>query len=80
MADTLRPDRELQRFNRYKEKMGDYFRFRPRSAWFNIAMWGVVPVGLCLFAYNNEGLMSWKGHKRHSKVLTTEYVPRDKDL
>lgn len=80
MAGTLKPDTEFQRFDLYKQKAGDYFRFRPKSVWFNVVFWGVVPVGLTLFAYNNDGLFSWKGHQRHNKVLTTDYVPRDKDL
>ncbi|MCH0630023.1 hypothetical protein JNB11_08640 [Kocuria palustris] len=81
MANTIRPDPELERFNFYKQKLGDFFRFRPKSSWFNVVFWGVVPVGLALYAYDKEGLFSWAGHKRQAKVLpNVDYTPREKDL
>lgn len=80
MAGTLHPDRELQRFNTAKEKLGHYFRFKPQSAAFNIVFMGLVPIGLTIWAYNNEGVISITDRLRKKPVLTTDYVPRDKDL
>ncbi|CAD1812457.1 hypothetical protein FOB58_004131 [Candida parapsilosis] len=80
MAGTLHPDRELQRFNTAKEKLGHYFRFKPKSAAFNIVFMGLVPIGLTLWAYNYEGAISITDRLRKKPVLTTDYVPRDKDL
>ncbi|KAK6457191.1 uncharacterized protein RJT20DRAFT_127349 [Scheffersomyces xylosifermentans] len=81
MAGTLRPDPELQRFNTAKEKLGHYFRFKPRSAIFNVVFMGLIPLGLTLAAYNLEGQLSFKRRFREAKILHGEdYVPRDKDL
>lgn len=81
MANTIRPDRELQRFNVAKENLGNYFRFTKRSAFFNIVFMGLVPAGLALVAYNNEGQWSFSRRFRKSTVLSgEEYQPRDKDL
>jgi len=81
MAGTLRPDRELQRFNTAKENLGNYFRFKPRSALFNIVFMGLVPGALAVWAYNNEGQWSFSRRFRKTPVLSGEdYVPRDKDL
>lgn len=80
MAGTIRPDPELQRFNTAKEKMGHYFRFKPRSALFNVVAMGVVPVGLALYAYNTEGQMPFYRLLRKEPILEKEYVPRTKDL
>lgn len=79
MAHTLKPDPALQRFNTAKEKMGHYFRFTPRSAFFNVVFMGVVPVGLAYYAYSAEGL-SLTRLFRNEVVLEEEYVPRKKDL
>ena len=32
MAGTLHPDKQFERYNVAKDKMGHYFRFKPRSA------------------------------------------------
>lgn len=81
MAGTLRPDAELQRFNTAKEKLGHYFRFKPRSAAFNVVFMGLIPLGLSLYAYNTEGTLPFSRQFRTEKVISgEEYVPRDKDL
>ncbi|WLF79466.1 hypothetical protein PVL30_003221 [Lodderomyces elongisporus] len=80
MAGTLHPDRELQRFNTAKEKIGQYFRFKPRSAFFAILTMGIIPVGLTMVAYNYEGVVSRRQVFRTQPVLENSYVPRDKDL
>ncbi|KAK6197520.1 uncharacterized protein RJT21DRAFT_128832 [Scheffersomyces amazonensis] len=81
MAGTLRPDRELQRFNAAKENFGNYFRFKPRSAFFNIIAMGIVPFGLAYIAYGNDGQLSLYRRFRTENVLGAEdYVPRDKDF
>lgn len=80
MAATLRPDPEFQRFNTAKEKLGHYFRFRTRSALFNAFFMGVVPVGLAIMAYNQEGQLSFNRVFRKEPILEQEYIPRKKDL
>lgn len=80
MAGTLHPDREFQRFNTAKEKTGHYFRFKPRSAAFNLVFMGLIPIGLGIFAYQNEGQYSLSRLFRHEPIHQTDYVPRDKDL
>ncbi|KAF3988311.1 hypothetical protein FT663_04051 [Candidozyma haemuli var. vulneris] len=80
MAGTLRPDPDLQRFNAAKEKMGHYFRFRPRSAFFNVIWMGVVPLSLTYLAYSYEGQLSFSRKFRKEVVLEEDYVPRKKDL
>lgn len=80
MAGTLRPDPEFQRFNTAKEKMGHYFRFTPRSAFFNVIFMGAVPTALAIMAYNQEGQLSFSRVFRKEPILEQEYVPRQKDL
>ncbi|CAK9439691.1 uncharacterized protein LODBEIA_P37910 [Lodderomyces beijingensis] len=80
MAGTLHPDKELQRFNTARENLGQYFRFKPRSAFFNIIAMGAIPVGLVILGYNYEGKISMRDIFRKEPVLNKEYVPRDKDL
>ncbi|OBA21723.1 hypothetical protein METBIDRAFT_41439 [Metschnikowia bicuspidata var. bicuspidata NRRL YB-4993] len=80
MAGTLRPDAEFQRFNTAKEKLGHYFRFTTRSALFNIVFAGLVPVGLTIMAYNQEGQYPFARVFRNDVILDQEYVPRKKDL
>ncbi|ODV82406.1 uncharacterized protein CANTADRAFT_24933 [Suhomyces tanzawaensis NRRL Y-17324] len=81
MAGTLRPDAEFQRFNTAKEKLGHYFRFKPRAALFNVVFMGLVPFGLATYAYNSEGQLSFNRRFRKDTVLSgEEYTPRDKDL
>ncbi|EGV63348.1 hypothetical protein PSN45_004373 [Yamadazyma tenuis] len=80
MAGTLRPDRELQRFNTAKENAGNYFRFKPKSIIFNVLMMGIVPFGLAYYAYGSEGKVNFYRRFRKEPVLYKEYVPRDKDL
>lgn len=81
MAHTLHPDPEFQRFNKTKELQGHYFRFKTRSALFNVLLMGIIPVGLTYYAYGSEGQLSWSRRFRKEKVLSgEEYVPRDKDL
>ncbi|ABN66192.1 predicted protein [Scheffersomyces stipitis CBS 6054] len=81
MAGTLRPDPEFQRFNLAKENLGNYFRFKPRSAVFNVVFMGLVPLGLTIAAYNLEGQVGFFRKFRKEKILGgDDYVPRDKDL
>lgn len=81
MAGTLRPDPAFQRFNVAKEKLGHYFRFKPRSALFNLIFAGAVPAGLTIFAYNYEGQFTFYRKFRQINPFSGEhYVPRDKDL
>lgn len=80
MAHTLKPDPAFQRFNAAKEMMGHYFRFKPRSAFFNVIFMGAVPVGLAVMAYSQEGQLGFFRPFRKEIVLEQEYVPRAKDL
>lgn len=80
MAGTLKPDPAYERFNLAKEKMGHYFRFKPRSALFNLVFMGVIPVGLTVWSYNTEGTYRLSKLYRKEPVLNPEYVPRKKDL
>lgn len=80
MAATLKPDPAYERFNVAKEKMGHYFRFKTRSALANLFFMGVIPVGLTVWSYNNEGLYSFSRKYRKEPVLNPEYIPRKKDL
>lgn len=81
MAGTLKPDPEFQRFNTAKELLGHHFRFKPRSALFNVVSMGIIPASLIYYAYKEEGQMSWNRRFRKEAVLSGEdYVPRAKDL
>ncbi|QWW23742.1 hypothetical protein CA7LBN_002543 [Candidozyma auris] len=80
MAGTLRPDPDLQRFNTAREKMGHYFRFRPRSAIFNAIWMGAVPLTMAYIAYNYEGQLSFQRKFRKDVVLEEEYNGRDEYL
>lgn len=80
MAGTLHPDPEFQKFNAAKEKLGQYFRFKPRSAAFNIIFMGIVPAALTYVAYGYEGQVSLRRLYRKEAILDQEYVPRQKDL
>lgn len=80
MAGTLRPDAEFQRFNRAKENVGNYFRFKPRSIVFNVIFMGLVPAGITYFNYYNDGQINFFRKFRKEPILNKEYVPRDKDL
>ncbi|RCK66937.1 hypothetical protein Cantr_02577 [Candida viswanathii] len=78
MAGTLHPDREFERYNVAKDKLGHYFRFKPRSAFFNIIFMGLIPVGVFYLAYGTEGYVSIADRFRKQPVLLTDYVPRAK--
>ena len=78
MAGTLHPDKQFERYNVAKDKMGHYFRFKPRSAFFNILWMGIIPASLCYIAYANEGRISSVNRFRSEPVLLTDYVPRAK--
>lgn len=81
MAHTLKPDPAFQKFNTAKELQGHYFRFKTRSAVFNLITMLAVPVGLTYFAYSQEGQVNFYRRFRETNVLYgEEYVPRDKDL
>lgn len=80
MAGTLRPDPALQRFNAAKEKMGHYFRFKPKSAFFNLIAMGAIPVGLAYFAYSTDGQINFHRLYRKEPIFEEEYIPRKKDL
>lgn len=80
MAGTLTPDREFQRFNRAKENVGNYFRFKPRSILFNIFAMGIVPFGIFYYGYSHDGKDGFYRRFRQQPVLNQEYVPRKKDL
>lgn len=80
MAGTLRPDREFQRFNKAKENVGNYFRFKPKSIAFNIIAMGLVPFGIFYYGYANDGKVNFYRKFRQQPVLNQEYVPRQKDL
>lgn len=80
MAGTLHPDPEFQRFNKAKENAGNYFRFKPKSAFFNIIFMGLIPASIAYFAYANEGQINFYRKYRKDKVLYQEYELRDKDL
>lgn len=75
MAGTLHPDKELQRFNQAKENASIYFRFKPRSAAFNIVFMGLIPFGLAYYAYANEGTSFYRKFRKEP-ILNKEYVPR----
>ncbi|CAI5759007.1 unnamed protein product [Candida verbasci] len=79
MAGTLHPDPQFEKFNTAKEKLGHYFRFKPRSVLFNIIYMGIIPIGLTISAYNVDG-KKMLDRFRHKPILNKEYVPRDKDL
>lgn len=79
MAGTLTPDPALQRFNAAKEKLGHYFRFTPKSALFNIVFMGIVPAGLAVMAYNQDGQINFFRKFRKDVVLEEDYIPRKKD-
>ena len=78
MADTLFPDKQFEKFNVAREKMGHYFRFKPRSVFFNIIWMGIIPVGLFYVAYGNEGKVSITDRFRKKPILAKDYVPRSK--
>ncbi|RKP29125.1 hypothetical protein METBISCDRAFT_31882 [Metschnikowia bicuspidata] len=80
MAGTLKPDPAYERFNIAKEKLGHYFRFKPRSALFNLVFMGFIPAGLTIWSYNTEGTFSFSRLYRTEPVLNPPYVPRKKDL
>lgn len=81
MAHTLKPDPAFQKFNTAKERLGDNFRFKPRSALFNIIAMGIIPAGFVYFAYATDGKINFHRLYRKEKILSgEEYVPRDKDL
>ncbi|KAF5210407.1 putative E3 ubiquitin-protein ligase [Clavispora lusitaniae] len=80
MAATLKPDPALQRFNAAKESQGHFFRFKTKSALFNVLVMGIVPAGLAYFAYSKEGQYPFSRVFRKEVVLEEEYVPRKKDL
>ena len=58
--------------------MGHYFRFKPRSVFFNIIWMGIIPVGLFYVAYGNEGKVSITDRFRKEPILAKDYVPRSK--
>ncbi|CUM65966.1 uncharacterized protein PRCAT00003620001 [Priceomyces carsonii] len=81
MAHTLKPDPALQRFNTAKEKIGYYFRFKPRSALFNVVFMGLIPAGLVYYAYGSDGQFNFlRAFRKHQVLSGEEYVPRNKDL
>lgn len=81
MAGTLKPDASFQRFNLARDKLGDNFRFKPKSALFNIVFMGIIPAGFLYFAYAKDGQYNFHRQFRKDKVLHGEdYVPRVKDL
>lgn len=78
MAGTLHPDKQFERYNVAKEKMGHFFRFKPRSALFNIIWMGIIPASIYYVAYSNEGYISTTDRFRKESVLLKDYVPRSK--
>ncbi|EMG49357.1 hypothetical protein SBY92_002388 [Candida maltosa Xu316] len=77
MAGTLTPDKEFNRFNIAKEKLGHYFRFKPRSALFNVIFMGAIPGFFFYYAYATEG-QHLTDRFRKAPIFPTTYVPRVK--
>ncbi len=75
MIAVLKPDREVQKFEFFRENLINWYKFNFRSAGIALFFLGVVPVTLGWIGYKYQTI-NMIAARRDKPVYDNEWVPR----